>query len=84
MKSARRPYVDENNRQKWEYLCEACKHWFKGDEVQADHITPCGSLKSLDDLPGWLERLTPEGTDAFQVLCRDCHKAKTKGERDER
>lgn len=49
-------------------------------EVQIDHETPVGSLKSGDDLKGFLERLTPEV--GFQVLCKDiCHQAKTNEER---
>lgn len=81
MKAARREYTGPNKRQKWEYLCAECLEWWKGSEVQVDHIEPCGSLKCSDDLAWWLERLTPEDPAAFQVLCKPCHKQKTQRER---
>jgi hypothetical protein len=77
---ARRRYEGANKRQRWEYQCNHCKKWFMDKEVQIDHETPVGSLKSGDDLKGFLERLTPEV--GFQVLCKDiCHQAKTNEER---
>jgi len=76
---ARRTYTGSNKRQKWEYQCAVCNQWFKGSDTQVDHIIPCGSLKSSEDLAGFLERLTPES--GFQVLCKPCHKIKTTKER---
>ena len=65
--AARRSYKGSNPGQKWEYQCADCKRWFLGREVAVDHIVPVGSLRSLEDLPGFVERLTAE--DGFQVLC---------------
>ena len=79
---ARRKYVGPNNRQKWEYLCSNCKEWFKDKDTAVDHIVPVGSLKCSNDLPGFIERLTPES--GFQILCKDCHQKKTNKERQER
>lgn len=76
---AKRKYTGKNKRQKWEYQCNKCKKWYKGTEVQVDHITPVGSLKSGKDLKGFLERLTAEK--GYQVLCLWCHKEKTRKER---
>jgi len=50
-------------------------------DVQIDHVIPCGRLAGAEDIAGFLERLTPENGAAFQVVCRDCHKAKTAAER---
>lgn len=80
--NARRKYTGSNKRQKWEYQCAKCHSWFKGDEVQVDHIIPCGPLKSYRELPGWLKRLTPEGLNAFQLLCISCHEVKTNEDRE--
>jgi len=77
---ARRPYKG-GGRQKWEYQCAICRKWYKGDEVQIDHVVPCGSLKCYDDIAPFLKRLTPENENAFQVLCKECHKEKTNAER---
>jgi hypothetical protein len=51
-------------------------------EIQLDHTIPCGSLLSAEDIPGFLQRLTPEDPGAFKVLCKaKCHQAKTNAER---
>lgn len=75
--AARRPYVGENVRQKWEYKCAYCGRWFKGDDVEVDHIEPAGSLKCYDDLPGFVSRLFCEA-ELLQLLCKDCHGVRTK------
>jgi 5-methylcytosine-specific restriction endonuclease McrA len=41
-----------------------------------DHVLPAGSLNCADDLPGFVERLFCE-QDNLQILCTDCHNAKT-------
>lgn len=47
-------------------------------EVEVDHIVPCGTLKCVEDLPGFVTRLFCEA-DGFQVLCKaNCHSKKTR------
>lgn len=75
MHAARRAYSGPNKRQKWEYQCAECQQWHMAKEVHVDHITPCGSLKSFDDLQGFAERLFVEA-DGLRVLCHECHKAR--------
>jgi len=77
--AARRRYEGSNKRQRWEYQCAECEQFYMDKFVQIDHIIPVGSLKSGDDLKGFLERLTPE--DGFQVMCKECHQEKTNEER---
>jgi 5-methylcytosine-specific restriction endonuclease McrA len=67
-------------RHKYEHQCAKCKEWFKGKEVQVDHIKPAGSLKCYDDLPSFVSNLFCEA-DNLQVLCKACHKTKTAEER---
>ncbi len=62
---------------KKEYQCNQCNDWFKRKEVQIDHIVECGSLKGFDDIQGFIERLTIENVDGFQILCKGCHQIKT-------
>ncbi len=90
LNKARRPYTGENKRRKWEYQCAVCKQYFtnkkidvevKGEikqkpQIEIDHIIPAGSLKSFEDLPGFVQRLLCE-VDNLQVLCRGCHLIKT-------
>lgn len=78
-KNKARRAVTGKGRQKWEYQCNHCSEWFKGNEVEVDHIIPCGSLKEPKDLVPFLERLTTE--DGFQVLCKSCHQIKTQEEK---
>ena len=76
---ARRTYVGPVKGQKWEYQCAKCKKWYMGKNTQVDHIVPVGSLRCLEDLPGFIKRLTPES--GFQLLCHSCHQEKTNRER---
>ena len=79
-KKASRRRSRTRGRAVYEYQCAECKDWFSDKEIQKDHIIPAGSLKSGDDLKGFLERLTPE--EGFQMLCKTkCHQAKTNAER---
>lgn len=67
-------------RYKWKYRCAKCKKLYPMKEVSVDHIVPCGSLKTYDDLPGFVERLFCE-EENLQVLCSSCHKKKSKEDR---
>lgn len=79
---ARRPYKGPNKRQKFEYQCKQCEQWFPDKHVNVDHITPAGTLRCANDLPGFVERLFCE-IDGLQVLCSKCHDKKTKQEKNE-
>ena len=68
-------------RHKYEYQCAVCLEWFKMKEVEVDHIVKCGSLKKYEDLHGFVERLfVPKNK--LQLICKPCHKAKTKLDRE--
>lgn len=75
--------VVEGKRHRYEYICASCNCTYRDTEVQVDHIYPAGSLKKYEDLPSFVANLFCE-TDNLQVLCKDCHKAKTKEEREAR
>lgn len=66
-----------------QYECAACGGIFGNKEVQVDHIIPCGTLKTFDDIGPFAERLFCE-VDGFQLLCKPCHQAKTNEERKQR
>lgn len=59
------------------YLCASCGKVFPRKEVEIDHLIPVGALTQLEHLPAFLARLTPEGKEAYAVLCKACHQAKT-------
>ena len=62
------------------YVCAHCNKNHMGKDIQVDHIVPAGSLKSFEDLPGFVERLFCE-PEQLQVLCKPCHQLKTNEER---
>lgn len=76
--AVRRPYVGPNKRLKHEYKCAVCKKWFQRKLVEINHKVPCGTLRSYEDVPSFLERLFCEDTAGYSVLCKECHKAETK------
>jgi len=82
--NASRPSKSANKALKKEYTCKECSEWFPRKEVHIDHIEECGSLKSFDDIQGFIERLTIEDVNGFQVLCKPCHYKKSKETRNEK
>ena len=80
-KAAKRPYSGENKRQKFEYLCDECKLYHPEKNIEIDHIVPAGSLKSAEDLAGFVTRLFCE-IDNLRCLCKQCHLIKTNKEKE--
>lgn len=74
--AARRPYTGRNKNQKYEYQCNICKKYFSYKKVQVDHIVPVGGFKTIDELPGYAQRLLCEHA-GLQVVCLVCHQKKT-------
>lgn len=79
MAKAKRDYKGEG-RQKYEYKCNKCNKYHPQKNVEVDHLTPCGSLSSYEDLPGFVERLFVS-EDKLQILCKPCHKEITAAQR---
>ena len=59
------------------YLCAKCNNEFTAKEVEVDHVEPIGREKSWDE---FINGLFCE-QDNLQVLCKPCHKKKTKEEK---
>lgn len=76
LKAARIPMKGPRG-QKHAYICAGCGKPHPKKAVQIDHRIPCGTLTSLEHLPSFVARLTPESPDAFQVLCDGCHQDRT-------
>ena len=77
---AKVPYVGDNKRKRWLYKCANCLGLFDGKQVAIDHVQPCGTLKSKEDIAAFVENLFCE-VDNLQVLCSTCHDIKTLSER---
>lgn len=67
----------KTGRQKKAYRCAICGLEGFSEEMQLDHIDPCGTLRSSEDLVKFLERLTCEDSSQFQLLHKTCHQQKT-------
>jgi 5-methylcytosine-specific restriction endonuclease McrA len=65
------------------WRCANCSRVFKGKDMAVDHIIPVGSLRCYDDIGQFLQRLMI-GAEGLQVLCEECHTAKTAAERQQR
>lgn len=76
----RRPSQSANKRLKWEYQCGCCQRWWPDKEIEVDHVYACGTLKSYDDLPRFVQRLFCE-PEELVVLCKECHQGKTNKDR---
>ena len=79
--AAKRTLKKKKGNQRYEYLCAECAGYFKGNEVDCDHIVQAGSLTTYEHLPGFVARLFCEA-DGLQILCKPCHKRKTKEDRE--
>ncbi len=71
---AERPSQDANKRIKKEYQCSHCQGWYQRRMVEIHHIVECGSLKDWEDIVPFIQRLTCEDVDGYEVLCKECHK----------
>jgi 5-methylcytosine-specific restriction endonuclease McrA len=69
-----------NMRAKYVCDCEICGEVVGKSKAEVDHINPAGSLRSYEDLPGFVERLFC-GFSNFQILCPPCHEIKTLADR---
>jgi len=79
--AARRPSQSDNKKLKWEYQCSICSGWFPHKEIEVDHIVPAGTLLSLNDIAGFVERLFCE-KENLAVLCYKCHEDKHRKEKE--
>lgn len=74
-KEAQVAYKGPNKRRKYSYVCSSCNKEYPSTEINVHHVIECGSLKSFDDLPGFVERLFCE-KEFLSVLCKNCHDKK--------
>lgn len=58
------------------HLCAKCKKEFVTKDVQVDHKIDAGTLKTFEDVEGFVRRLFCS-VDDLDVLCKKCHSNKT-------
>lgn len=70
----------KTGRKALHYKCAQCAEVFPGKEVQVDHKKPVIAKEGFVDWDTYIDRLFCEDAN-LQVLCLECHKAKTNEER---
>jgi hypothetical protein len=79
-KEAQVLYKGTNKRRKYSYVCNNCKNEYSSTEINVHHKIECGSLKTFDDIPIFVERLFCE-KEFLCVLCKNCHDEEHKKEK---
>lgn len=71
----------EGRRKRVSYKCNSCGELFKKTEINVDHIIPIGkeTYRSLEDAKYFFD-LVYCSHENLQVLCKACHKDKTRQE----
>lgn len=72
-KQRQRALENARVRRGW-YICACCGREFRRKDIEVDHKIAMGRFKDFDT---YIERLFCE-TGGLQILCRQCHKVKTK------
>jgi 5-methylcytosine-specific restriction endonuclease McrA len=81
------PIKNDNTRSMKRYptvngaMCEHCGNLFKAKEMEVDHRTGEHSLRSLEDIPSFVEGIVLVRKEDLAYLCKPCHGIKTHAER---
>lgn len=76
-----RPQPGESpTRRKWVYRCAICDQLKFRDQVEVDHIEPCGSCRSYEEVGEFARRMFCE-PDGLRILCKSCHQEVTDDQR---
>ena len=71
-------YKNGNQKKVQQFKCRECAELFGTKEVQVDHIDPVVSVeRGFTDWNDYIDRLFCS-VDNLQVLCKPCHKVKSK------
>lgn len=72
-----RASIGRGGRSVWALRCSICQTEQPQSECEVDHIKEAGSLKSREDIAGFVERLAFVTTEDLRVVCKPCHKILT-------
>lgn len=65
----------------WCCTCAICGETKRQSDCQVDHISPAGSLKKIEDISPFIERLAFVEDKDIRILCKSCHAICTYAER---
>lgn len=59
----------------WGCRCAMCKKDFVMAKIEVDHIVEAGSLRRIEDIPGFVERLLFVTPSDLRTVCKECNSA---------
>jgi 5-methylcytosine-specific restriction endonuclease McrA len=62
------------------YRCAICKQGFKRKDIRIDHVDPVIPISGWEGFESYIERLLPDSSSQFQILCVKDHQEKTNKE----
>lgn len=63
------------------WQCEQCEEWFTSKDIQVDHRRGHNSLRSVDEIGGFVEAMLLDcATEDYAIMCTPCHKVKSNAE----
>lgn len=65
----------------WGFVCEECKESFPQSQIEVHHNEAAGSLKTQEDLEGFITKMCFVDFDDLSILCKPCHATYTYAER---
>lgn len=69
--------IGRGGRDVWAINCSICHTEHPQSGCEVDHREEAGSLKSLDDVKGFVERLCFVQPDDLRIVCKPCHRILT-------
>ena len=67
------PNPKGHRKQVWGFTCPLCDITDVIKNAQVDHINPCGSLRSIEDIQGFAERLLVVVEEDLRLICSGCN-----------
>lgn len=83
LKNASKKFKDgkfKNGKIKWKtyWRCKQCREWFRDQELmEVDHIKEIGSYEGFHQIKNYIRRMYCK-LENLQVLCKPCHKKKSR------
>ena len=69
--------IGRGGRAIWALQCSICHTEHPQSGCEVDHVEEAGSLKSLDDVKGFVERLCFVQPEDLRIVCKPCHRTLT-------
>ena len=65
----------------WAAECKQCGILTRQTNCEVDHLIPSGSLRTIDDIKPFVERLAFINDDDLEIVCKPCHRIRSYADR---